>query len=51
MILTINGQQVALKKGASIEYEWIKLAALQQSFSKLTSAFDLHFFSENRISP
>lgn len=51
MILTINGQQVALKKGASIEYEWIKLAALQQSFSKLTSAFDLHIFSENRISP
>ena len=38
-----------LKKGASIEYVWIKLAAPQQSFSWLTSAFDLHNFSENRI--
>ena len=45
--LTIDGAQVALKKGASIEYVWIKLAAPQQSFSWLTSAFDLHIFSDS----
>ena len=30
MILTINGKQAALKKGSSIEYVWINLAAPRQ---------------------
>ena len=49
MILTINGQQVALKKGASIEYVWIKMAMRLSRFLASSSQHSTFTFFQRTV--